>query len=495
MLPQAVLEDHPRLLADICESLTSATDAETCLRRAAALMTPGLCDAVAIDEQNSDFAAHEGALRRVAFSLSNKPGVFLELLDRPEVTLARDHVLELGEPERSSRFLIAPLFSRGRVLGTLTMVTSDRELGDLELMCVRELARRMARVIEYSRLCAEAEAVSRTKEEFLATLSHELRTPLTAILGWSHMLRNGELDPCTREKALDSIERNARSQVRIIEEMIELSRTLTGSLKLELRTVSLGSLAESVASSLRTSARSKKVELRLLIDRTVPPMVGDPVRLRQIVWNLLSNGIKFTPAGGWVELQVFRESSEVVLAVRDSGEGIPRAFLPRVFDPFSQCDGSSTRRHGGLGLGLAIVRHLTEIHGGRVSAESDGENRGARFCARFPMAISEIPRTMPSSDNIHGVEPGALRGLKVAVIDDEPDALAIVGTVLGLCGADVRTLVTPEIEELAMFAPDVIVASGNLPLELGHALHVGLEKPVEPQELVSRITRVLFRAA
>jgi hypothetical protein len=221
-------------------------------------------------------------------------------------------------------------------------------------------------------------------------------------------------------------------------------------------------------------------------------LAGDPLRLRQVIWHLLSNAIKFTPSAGRIEVAVVQIGEELELTVTDTGEGIPPAFLPHVFEHFSQSDGSSTRRHGGMGLGLAVVRHLTELHGGTVSAESAGTHRGARFVARFPlpseMTTADLEETTP-------MEPGVLRGLRVAVIDDEPDVTAIVSTVLGLCGAEVRTIRPGDDEALLCFAPDVVITSAALPSGLSGAVAIGLDKPIEPLTLVSRITRVMHRAA
>jgi signal transduction histidine kinase len=481
------------LLRDVSLALASANDGEPCISEAVSLAVPEFSDILVVD------LVVGSELRRLAFKLDSRTGATLEDADTPEILEARAAVLDHGEPIQGWSFAVAPLFARGQVLGAVTavMIAGGREILAADVAFLREIGRRMARLVDHEQLCNEAAAIVRTKEEFLATLSHELRTPLHAILGWSHMLQTGELDPPTRKQAFDAIERNARSQARLIEEMLDLSRALTGGLKLQLRNVELGAIASSVRESLRPMAGGKRIEVGVVIDRDVPAILGDPQRLRQIVWHLLSNAIKFTPLDGTIQLSVARAGEEVVLAVRDSGEGIPRAFLPHVFEHFSQGDGSSTRRHGGMGLGLAVVRHFTEMHGGTAIAESEGEHCGARFSVRFPVR-AEIPKIASGAldgEDFAQLEPGVLRGLRVAVIDDEPDALAIVATVLGLCGAEVRTVRSSEDAALARFMPDVVVTSAALGDECCGALTIRLDKPIEPQALVSRITRVLFRAA
>jgi signal transduction histidine kinase len=262
------LERHARLLAEISVALASANDGEACISEAVALSVPEFSDLLTVDLiRGPEYPAQ---LRRVAFKLDFRTGATLEAADTAEIEHARGQVLERGEPIQGWSFAVAPLFARGQVLGVITAVMNSRgrEITAADLAFLHEVGRRMARVVEHQQLCHEAEVVSRTKEEFLATISHELRTPLTAILGWSNMLRSAQLDAATRKQALDAIERNARAQARLIEEMLDLSRILTGGLKLQLRNVQLGSIASSVAASLGPQAASKRIELILSLPRS-----------------------------------------------------------------------------------------------------------------------------------------------------------------------------------------------------------------------------------
>ena len=231
----------------------------------------------------------------------------------------------------------------------------------------------------------EAESATRLKDEFLATVSHELRTPLSAILGWSAMLRTGKFDQPAVERALETIERNARTQAQLVEDILDVSRIVTGRLRLELRAVELSSVIEAAVESVRPAAEAKSIRIDLLFDY-VGALVCDPVRLQQVMWNLLSNAVKFTPVGGRVTVSLRREDSRFLIGVSDTGEGVSEEVLPYVFDRFRQADGRTTRRHGGLGLGLSIVRHLVELHGGTVGAQSPGVGRGTTFTVELPGA-------------------------------------------------------------------------------------------------------------
>jgi PAS domain S-box-containing protein len=272
-----------------------------------------------------------------------------------------------------------PLFDEaGRPVGAFAMVTDVTELKQAEAERAEMLAREKA-------ARAEAEAANRTKDEFLATVSHELRTPLNAMVGWVHLLRKGNLDEATTERALTTIERNIRAQAQIIDDILDVSRIVRGSLTLHVRLVDLAALLDQTVESLRPAIQGKGIDVRIAATAAacVP---GDPDRLQQVAWNLLSNAIKFTPPGGRVEVRLDRREDRVCLTVTDNGQGIDREFLPHVFERFRQADSSITRVHGGLGLGLAIVRHIVELHGGTVTAESAGENQGARFTVLLPTA-------------------------------------------------------------------------------------------------------------
>ncbi|MCA1619473.1 MAG: HAMP domain-containing histidine kinase, partial [Acidobacteria bacterium] len=226
---------------------------------------------------------------------------------------------------------------------------------------------------------------NRLKDEFLATVSHELRTPLTAILGWAHLLRAGQLDQKSGAGALETIERNARAQSQLIDDLLDVSRIITGKLRLDVRQVEPGSFIEPAIEALRPAAEAKDVRIQKVMDTGVVSVAGDPARLQQVVWNLLSNAIKFTPKGGKVQVRLERINSHIEIAVSDTGIGIEPEFLPHVFERFRQADQKTTRQHGGLGLGLAIVRHLVELHGGTVEADSTGEGQGTTFVVKLPI--------------------------------------------------------------------------------------------------------------
>lgn len=326
----------------------------------------------------------------------------------------------------------------------------------------------------------EAESANRVKDEFLSTLSHELRTPLTAIIGWTELLTTGDLSPEKRPKALETIARNARSQAQLIDDLLEVSRIITGKLPLNFSPCELQPVIEAALESIRPTAQAKEVRLELVFEPVGALVYGDVDRLRQVIWNLLSNAVKFTPRNGAVRVKLHSTGSHALIAVSDSGEGIKSDFLPRVFDRFSQADGSSTRTHGGLGLGLAIVRHLVEIHGGSVHAESPGEGLGATFIVSLPlMPASKEVETPGSGVDTVVVSPveriahsPSLTGLRLLIVDDEVDFRDLVTTMLGQYGAVVRGVASAgeALVQLENWKPDVLVADIGMPDEDGYGL-------------------------
>ena len=327
---------------------------------------------------------------------------------------------------------------------------------------------------------AEAEAASRLKDEFLATVSHELRTPLTAILGWAHLMRTGRLEEEATARALETIERNARSQSQLIEDLLDVSRIVSGKIRLDVRPVDPVSFIDLAVEALRPAAEAKGVTLRKVNDAGASTVNGDPARLQQVVWNLLSNAVKFTEGGGLVQVRLARAGEDVEIAVSDTGPGIAPEFLPHVFERFRQADQKTTRQHGGLGLGLAIVRHLVELHGGAVRADSPGEEgRGATFTVRLP-AMPGLRREAPDEharpavrDTLPADEcPERLDGLRVLVVDDEADTREMLRVGLTRCGAEVTTASSaPEaLEALARGAPEVLISDIGMPGEDGYEL-------------------------
>jgi PAS domain S-box-containing protein len=317
---------------------------------------------------------------------------------------------------------------------------------------------------------AEAERANRMKDDFLAMISHELRTPLNAILGWTQLLRRPNAAPEQRERCLDIIERNTRLQAQLISDLLDVSRITTGKLHLEIAPVDLPLVVEAAIDACRSAAEAKQVTLDAAIDRAPLILRGDPGRMQQVVTNLLTNAIKFTPKGGRVAVSLARRGERAVIAVRDTGQGIAPEFLPHIFHRFAQADVSMARRHGGLGLGLSIVEHLVGLHGGEVRAESEGLGRGATFTVTLPCEVGPS-RVEPAPATRVGDE-SDLHGVRVLVVDDEPDARELAGRVLEEHGAAVVTAASgPEaIDALDAAAPDVLVSDLGMPGMDGYAL-------------------------
>jgi len=326
-------------------------------------------------------------------------------------------------------------------------------------------------------LLREAEAASRLKDEFLATVSHELRTPLTAMLGWAELLRMGRLSESKQRQALATIERNARAQVQLVEDLLDVSRIVSGRLRLEMAAVLPGQFIEPAAESVRVAADAKEVALELDLDPTIGPVLGDAARLQQVAWNLLTNAVKFTPRGGRVRVTSRRVGPSVELRFCDTGRGVSPEFLPYMFDRFRQADGSSTRAQGGLGLGLAIVKHLVELHGGTIEAHSDGEGCGSEFIVRLPVpegGLLAAPRSIeaPLHSSLGFDCPPEVVGLRVLVVEDEPDTRNLLVMLLELCHAQVVSAASAaEARELvARDAPHLIISDIGMPGGDGYAL-------------------------
>ncbi len=387
---------------------------------------------------------------------------------------------------------------------------------------------------------AEAEQANRTKDEFLATLSHELRTPLTAILGWSQLLQKNDFDQEHIARALETIERNARSQSQLIDDLLDVSRIITGNLRLDVHTLELVPIIEAAIDSMRPAAEVKAIQFEVTLDRTASLVSGDTSRLQQVVWNLFSNAVKFTPEGGRVEVRLERTAEgQAQLTVSDTGQGINPQFLPFIFDRFRQADGTTTRKHGGLGLGLAIVRHLVELHGGTISVHSDGEGQGATFTIVLPLKVArpgfdaggELSSVVIKQGNDPFQCSPVLDGLRILVVDDEADTRELVAAVLEQCGADIRCCKTAfeALAELRAWKPDLLISDIGMPEVDGYSLikkvrqsnqpygripavaltayastedririlsagfQTHIAKPVEPQELIAIIANVAGR--
>lgn len=357
---------------------------------------------------------------------------------------------------------------------------TDRKRAEADLRRQAEIIEKLYE--ESQRERAEAEAANRTKDEFLATVSHELRTPLNAIIGWCYMLRKASTDEATTARAIGTIERSARAQAQLIEDILDVSRVMTGKLRLRIGSVDLISIIKTAIESVQLAANAKDIKLAMILDPSARHALGDPTRLQQVIWNLLSNAIKFTPPHGKVEVRLECVDSDAEIIVSDTGQGIGKDFLPFIFERFRQADGTITRRHSGLGLGLAIVRHLVELHGGTVQAQSAGSGCGATFTVKLPL----LAESMQAKEKMRGIEgplsnegigaSGAsgpsLPGLRVLLVDDDQDNLQMLSNVLKMCRAEVY-LVQSAAEALAAlrsYKPDVLVSDLAMPNEDGYSL-------------------------
>jgi signal transduction histidine kinase len=320
---------------------------------------------------------------------------------------------------------------------------------------------------------AELEAANRSKDEFLAMLSHELRAPLNVIRGWSQMLRAGKLDSAMTGHALETIERNTDAQAKLINDLLDISRIVAGKLSLEVEPVDLVSLTEAVFDSFRVLADAKRIRVEAELDRTLPPTSGDPERLRQIFFNLFSNAVKFTPAGGNVLIKLERLGSDTMISVSDTGQGIRADFLPYVFDRFRQAESSTTRQHGGLGLGLAIVQHLVELHGGTVAANSEGEGRGATFTVTLPLLKPPLNRAENELLSLpRQKDPPGLGGLRVWIVDDSATSRRMLKQWLEMSGAHVTAMASASeaLKTLDDSMPEVLLSDVGMPGMDGYTL-------------------------
>ncbi|HZP42623.1 MAG TPA: response regulator [Candidatus Binatia bacterium] len=377
--------------------------------------------------------------------------------------------------------LAAPLLGRdGRAMGVVQLVRDPAvrfAVRDEDILV--QLAQMTSIAIENT-LFIEAREANRLKDEFLATLSHELRTPLTSILAWARLLRAGTLDPAAMSRGLEVIERNARAQAKLIEDALEMSRIITGKVHLELRALDPAAVVQAALDAIAPTAEARGVTVTAALERLGDVVLGDPDRLQQVMWNLLSNAIKFTPKDGRVHVGLSRTASTVEIAVSDTGRGIDPAFLPHVFEPFRQADSSTTRAHGGLGLGLAIVRHLVELHGGTVRAESAGDGHGAVFAVRLPLATGDARRRRleeshpQPADDLDGEDAHLPRldDVRILLVEDEPDARDVLTTILDQAGASVTAVASAPAAFAAMEerVPDVLLSDIGLPGEDGYAL-------------------------
>lgn len=502
-------EESLRLLADAGEILTSSLDESRPLQGLAQRLVLSLADWCSFERVLPDgrfemLAAAHADPEKLAIMREMRPFAF-----QKRFTPGLERVLATGQPEflpsitdemldsraldpqyrkylravGFSSLICVPLSARGEVLGVLTLVRgsgSDSRAYEAEdLALAQEVARRAAQSMDNAALYRQAqralqaaEEAGHAKDSFLATVSHELRTPLTAILGWANLLKSGRVNAEMTRSALETIERNVKAQAQIVEDLLDVSRIVAGKLVLEMKPVELTSIVAGAIEAVRPAIDAKNIVLLfgLRANNGAPAVVsGDAVRLQQVVWNILSNAVKFTPRGGRIEVTIGVRASQVVLTVHDSGPGVSPEFAPYLFERFRQADSSSTRRHGGLGLGLAIVRHLVEMHGGNVRLEPSTE--GACFVVELP--VLEVARD--EVEKPRGEEDAAgvmLQGRSVLVVEDEADSRELLLVVLGRFGARVRGAASAfeAWEALGEEKPDVLVSDIGMPDEDGYSL-------------------------
>jgi PAS domain S-box-containing protein len=490
--------DEIRFINEASALLASSLDYQTTLATVSRLVVPRFADWCAVD-----IATDEGTYERlsVAHVDPRKVALAYELNQRYPPDPATDPVLQAirtGEkvlipqitdemilagardPEhleviRSlglSSFLLLPMTARGRTLGTITfaLAESGRFYSERDLPLLEDLARRGAIAVDNARLYQEAESANRAKDEFLATLSHELRTPLTAILGWARMLRTGSTDPKTQELAFETIERSAKAQAELIDEILDISRIVTGKFELAVAPVDLLQLTKQILDSFHPAAEAKQIRLELESSTPKIAMRGDPARLKQVIWNLVSNALKFSDPGATVLVRLERSDARVRLSVHDTGRGIDPEFLPHVWERFRQADSTTTRQFGGLGLGLSVVRHLVELHGGSVEVTSEGLGRGATFTVEFPVQTDDVAE--PVVKPVRPDAAGALAGRTMLVVDDDDDARHLIGTILRSAGATVDTAnsVKTAMARIERDGLDAVVTDIAMPVEDGYSL-------------------------
>jgi signal transduction histidine kinase/ActR/RegA family two-component response regulator len=426
--------------------------------------------------------AYAGALA------SGKPQLISEIDPALYETFAEsDEHLSMLRALNACSWLIVPLRVQEHVFGALTLVYADsaRRYTEADLTLANDLARRAAVAIDNARLYqlsqaerSRVEAATRAKDEFVAMVSHELRTPLNAILGWVRLMRAGALSEEKRDHAFEVIERNANAQNQLVGDLLDISRAITGKIRIHPSQVDLANVIDITLEDARVALEAKRIQVQLEVERGQSIMRGDGDRLQQIVWNLLSNAVKFTPKGGNIWVSLRRIESDLELVVADDGIGISAEFLPYVFESFRQSDGGAARVHGGLGVGLSITKHLVNLHGGTIEAHSAGYGSGARFSVRLPVSplvsatlgVSQVPATKEPSLSLD--LPTGLDGLRVLVVEDEPDARELIGYVLESCGIEVRLAgsVAAALTELAVFTPHVIISDIGMPDEDGYSL-------------------------
>ncbi len=473
---------------------------------------------------------------------TGKPAIVSKITDEMLVDAAAgdDAWLRLVRGLGLISYVCLPLTAHGASLGALTFATAEsgRHYDEDAVRFLQDVASRSALALDNARSYDQLQAANRMKDEFLATLSHELRTPLNAILGYARMLRSGMLREDKKDHALETLERNATSLTQIVEDVLDVSRIASGKIRLNLQSIDLPVVLHDALATVMPAAEAKGVRVQSIVDPDIVPVSGDPDRLQQVMWNLLSNAVKFTPRGGRVQVRLQRVNSHIEVSVSDTGVGIRRDFLPHLFERFRQADSTTTRAHGGLGLGLAIARQIVELHGGTIHALSGGEGKGATFRVELPVMIvhpaapAAEPRVHPRTEvRVTRMDDRALLDVCVLAVDDDADALILVCEILETAGAQVFTAASAAaaLAVLEEQSPDVLISDLGMPgmdgFELiqrvrrlpsqkkdipaaaltayarsedrARALRTGFEmhlaKPIDPSELVAAVASLARR--
>ena len=519
----AAQRERLEFLAEAGQLLSSSLDYRSTTSRLTRLLVPRMADWCAIHLEGVEEAdmpiAHVDPKKLellrglyVESSPATSPDGHLEVMRTGEGRLvaeisAGESELIAQSPEHlemmrelgTTSWIMVPLRVQGQTFGAMTLAYSEsgRRYDENDFALANEVARRAASAIDNARLFevsqterARVEAATRAKDEFVAMVSHELRTPLNAILGWLRLMRSGTLDEARRQHAFEVIERNAEAQDRLVADLLDISRVITGKLRIKLSQVDLSDVVEIAVEAVRPAAAAKRIRLDLELDRDHSVLRGDAERLQQVVWNLVANAVKFTSKGGTVQVRLSRIESDIELVVKDDGEGIEPSFLPHVFEIFQQFDRTSSRLHGGLGIGLSIVKHIVDLHGGSISAHSEGKGRGATFSVRIPISslisstlgISRVSTTSSSRDP--GALPAGLTDLRVLVVEDDPDARELVTVVLESSGIEVRAVetVAEALAVLESYTPTVICSDIGLLDQDGYALIRSIRSLPDPRK-------------
>ncbi|MFN6463091.1 MAG: ATP-binding protein [Nostoc sp. DedVER02] len=549
-------EKRSNFLAEASRVLASSLDYRNTLTSVAQLAVPTLADWCIVDVVENNSIAFSNPV--IAASKPQQEALIRELREHYPILVDADYglakVLRTGKPElvtnilesASQRkawneeylnllevksYMIVPLVVRERNLGTIVFASTqlERYYTTVDLAMAEELAQRAASAIENAQLYRQAQEANRLKDEFLAIVSHELRTPLNSMLGWLQIIRSRKFDEAITSKALATIERNAKLQSKLIEDILDISRIVQGKIRLNLRKVNLAIVINAAIEAIYPTSEIKEIQIESKLDSSVGEVMGDAERLQQVVWNLLSNAVKFTPSGGRVEVCLEQLNSNAKITVSDTGKGICADFLPHIFERFRQADSTTTRAEGGLGLGLAIVHHLVEMHSGKVYPLSEGEGKGATFTVLLPL-IEPQPEQLIKEGEEKVNNLLLLDGLQILFVDDNTDTRELIAFVLEQSGAHVTSVssVGEALEAVSRLRPNILISDIGMPDEDGYSLirqvrsqealredkilavaltafardeertlaleagfHVHLSKPIEPDKLLTVVANLV----